>query len=333
MDTHEIEAMEEKIINGINPEWDELTIVRYVYIELGKILCKNVTFFYSLDNKLGELNYSFDQIKYVYESGMPIDYEAVCTSAANSLKRIYDKLGITSTIRYYQKGYDYIDPNNDSNIETIIHSFLSVTTKDGHSYFLTLVPDLFNIQFGLQTKHFGSNISYKVVNPETNEEVQLYQGEEADITILTEEELLAIDRKIGYARKETHNYNFGTGKLIDNGYNDFMFDILNTNSVASLLNYNNILASMTTFNKTIYEYFDHNGVVIDLLELEELFQARNDTVLNYLYFGNKDTFELSQEEQEAKRKEAENDTFNILKKKELILTIGYLLNVIPYMNT
>ena len=53
-----LKIIEDDIINSIKPEWNKDEIIRYVYLYIGKIISKNVDFFYSLGRKLEYKNYS-----------------------------------------------------------------------------------------------------------------------------------------------------------------------------------------------------------------------------------------------------------------------------------
>ena len=51
------------VIDRIKNEWPMLYKIRYIYLEIGNILYKNVNFFFSADAKLGEDNLSIPKIK------------------------------------------------------------------------------------------------------------------------------------------------------------------------------------------------------------------------------------------------------------------------------
>ena len=41
-----LKVIEDDIISSIKPEWNKDEIIRYVYLYIGKIISKNVDFFY-----------------------------------------------------------------------------------------------------------------------------------------------------------------------------------------------------------------------------------------------------------------------------------------------
>ena len=60
----EINNVIAKIISKVNPEWNKLQIIRFVYLELGKYLEKNTDFF--LSDKLDSLSLSVEEINNIY---------------------------------------------------------------------------------------------------------------------------------------------------------------------------------------------------------------------------------------------------------------------------
>ena len=75
----------------------------------------------------------------------------------------------------------------------INHYFLCV--NDGKiNYFLTLLSDLANIQNGLQTEHFGTNIKY-YKEDDNGDLKQIYKAAEIEHGIITPEKLKEIDKK------------------------------------------------------------------------------------------------------------------------------------------
>ena len=182
-----------QIKNNIKQDWTTLEKIRYVYITVGKYLKKDTDFFLSLKNKLGELNLSKEDLYNIYNDDKKINSKnwnkVICKSSAIILKRIFDELGISSKIVETTDADEYVDFD-------INHYFLCV--NDGNSnYFLTLTADLANIQNGLRTEHFGTNIEY--YREDSNGDLkQVYKGEEIEHRIINPIELKEIDKKIGY---------------------------------------------------------------------------------------------------------------------------------------
>ena len=178
---------------GIHDDWNTLEKIRYVYITVGKYLKKDTDFFLSLKNKLGELNLSKEDLYNIYNDDKEINLDnwnkVICKSAAIILKRIYDDLGISSKI------IETIAADDDLDFD--IHHFFLCANDGANNYFLTLVADLPNIQNGLKTEHFGTNIEY-YREDENGVPKQVYKGEEIPHKIISSEELKKIDEKIGY---------------------------------------------------------------------------------------------------------------------------------------
>lgn len=150
------------IINDINSSNFSLNEkIRYAYIELGKLVHKDVLFFYTIGNKLdgkGEehIKYPTDKVTEMMNDSNYFDYLVICKTVADMLKHIFDKCGIESEIRKETKTKEYVDENGRK-VE-IVHYFLCATGEEGKKYALTLTADLANIQIGRQTAHFGNLI-------------------------------------------------------------------------------------------------------------------------------------------------------------------------------
>ena len=82
------------IKNNIKEEWTILEKMRYVYITVGKYLKKDVDFFLSKRNKLGELNLSKEEFYKIYKDDKKEFSKnwdkVICRSASIILKRIFD---------------------------------------------------------------------------------------------------------------------------------------------------------------------------------------------------------------------------------------------------
>jgi hypothetical protein len=196
-----IDELVEKVVSGIKPEWDTLHIIRYVYIEVGKVLCRDTDFFFSIDNKLGDDNLSVEELRRIYDSPEGRNMAVICKSAALILKRIYDRLGIESWLVRSNNNYQEIVRDNQV-LDTIYHWFLAV--KDGDkTYFLTLNTDLPNIQMGFETEHFATPIQY--VREIKGQKIQVYKGEKINESVVPRDVLFQVDKDIGYV-KYSYNY-------------------------------------------------------------------------------------------------------------------------------
>lgn len=221
-----MENNKEKIINsivsGVDKSWNKDEIIRYVYITLGKLINKNVFFFYSLGEKLEEKTLSFEEIKELYESTDIDPLGMVCKTCTVILKEILDKLGIESkqvqTVTYNR----FNDKNSDKYVD-IYHWLLSVKGEKNREYFLTLIPDLFNIQYGMRTKHFANKIDYMRESSD-GEFKQVYLGDKIDNYAMNDKEIEELDKKIGYVHPYYEEEN---GKMIEKAdYNDLFISQL-----------------------------------------------------------------------------------------------------------
>ena len=183
------------IMNRIQPDWDDLHKIRFVYIELGKLLSKDTDFFFSMDRKLGEANLSLKELKAIYESETGRKNYVICKSAAMLLKSIYDRIGIRSVPVRSLNNISHLEEDGE-NLD-VNHWILAAYAGDG-IYFLTLASDLPYIKMGMETHHFGDNISYKkTIN---GQEIQVYEGEEIHHTVISREKLKQVDIDIGYIK-------------------------------------------------------------------------------------------------------------------------------------
>lgn len=183
--------------------WGKNEAMRYAYVTLGKDLSKSAKFFFSIEGKYGEHGLSVEEMKQIHyaDSGK----EVTCYVSAKMLKDIFSKLGIESTIVQSAFARPYY---SDDGVLDIYHSYLLCTGDDNKKYFLSLNSDLVNIKLNAAPEHFGVDVPY-IYNGK-----QSYQGDKINNASFTPEELLEIDKKIGYAiqlfdpstGKEIHTY-------------------------------------------------------------------------------------------------------------------------------
>ena len=262
-----------RIIDYINSrtDWGKLEKMRYAYIELGKLIHKDVFFFYTIQNNLlngkEEFQYDIDTIDRLVNSTNAFDYKVICKNSADMLKYIYDHVGIECELRRTIKTDTY--KSGDKEV-LINHYFLVATGEDNKKYIMTINPDIYNIKINKKTSHFGTKIPYKVNETITNENgetqkvlTQVYEGEEINGTPLSVEELRELDKKIGY---KFINYN---GKLV---YTDELLDALEKNYKynTKFLNdgeYFNIVSCETPF------YYDICNLLNGKKSLEEILES------------------------------------------------------------
>lgn len=242
------------IIKGVKEEWSALEKIRYVYIELGKILYKNTDFFFSVDNKLGDKNLTIEEIEKIYDDKKDSgDLKVICRSAAYILQKVYDILGIKSElIKSNNNIINYEDEDKDKSLE-INHWFLAAYDEDGKAYFLTLASDLPYIQMGMQTKHFATNIPYTKTQKNGNV-IQVYCGDEIKHTVLKDEQLRRIDMNIGYL-KNYYNYdeNYRLSNNVSLNYTDAAIAML-ANELKGNKLYYDIEIQNTRFYKKLMEF-------------------------------------------------------------------------------
>lgn len=271
-----LKIIEEEIVKSINPSWNKDEIIRYVYLYVGKYISKNVSFFYSLGRKLDNKNYDYKKIKSTYESKQIRNLSVICKSAAIVLQRIYKKLSIKSNLVETTQFNPFIDEESNETLE-VHHWFLAVTSDNDRIYFLTIVPDLFNIQFNMKTEHFANNITYIRVNKKGEEEIQ-YKGPEIKHTVLSDEELTRIDEKIGYIIPYTVKE--GNKQKRYDGYDNIFIENLRT-----YVRKNNYLMELgydTDFFKDIMNYNVNNMLIEEYLNTKDFSMEEIDKWIEYI---------------------------------------------------
>ncbi len=191
-----LEQLKQKILSEVNPEWNKDEILRFVYIRAGKKLQKNFVFFYSLGGRLQDQGLSYEELRRKYEYDEVEANEMICKSTTYFLKSIYDELGIETKVMQSTIFQKISDTDTNQSFD-LYHYFLCATGEEGKKYFLTLSSDFMNIQNNFQTQHFASKLDYQQ-RPINGVSSIAYQGEEIHETVLSNDELAALDRKIGY---------------------------------------------------------------------------------------------------------------------------------------
>lgn len=189
----EIQQLLEQITNTCKENmtsgnWSKNEAMRYAYISLGKELSKSAKFFFSIEGKYGEHGLPVEEMKQIHYANA--GKEVTCYVSAKMLKDVFSKLGIESTIIQSAFARPYY---SDDGVLDIYHSYLLCTGDEGKKYFLSLNSDLVNIKLNAAPEHFGVDVPY-IYNGK-----QSYQGDKIDNAAFTPEELLEMDKKIGYA--------------------------------------------------------------------------------------------------------------------------------------
>jgi len=260
----EIDKLINLVTKDIKDEWPTIYKIRYIYLELGKYLSKDTDFFFSVGNKLDELNLDFEQVNNIYNSmygrKKGDNWEVICRSASYILHKAYESVGIKSKL---------INTINDS--ETIeldgqkidVFHWLLVVYDGDKAYFNLLSADLPYIKEGMKVHHFASKIPYKKRNKEGILE-QLYEGEEIKPSLLTEEETRKIDKEIGYL-EFYYEYNDKKQKIdgFSLQYGDAAFLMLKER-IKNNKWYHEILAEHTNFYMSLYNFLNKDNKILSL---------------------------------------------------------------------
>lgn len=252
------------IVNSVNHNWPILYKIRYAYVELGKYLQKDTDFFFSVDNKLGENNLTFQEISDIYNDDVVLSTNVICKSASQLLKMVYDRLGIKSKlVKSINNVIEYSDGENEISIN---HWMLAVSDGE-NEYFCTLSSDLPYIQMGMETKHFGVNIPYtKELSDGTI--INVYEGEEIKNTVISKEDLRNIDIAIKYIN---HYYRYDES-LHNSKEWQLHYDnaslIMLRDSVRGNKLFNELEISKSEFFNRMMEFEGENGRNISFYEQE-----------------------------------------------------------------
>ena len=266
MENLDIATIKRNIIYGVNKDWPELYKARYAYLMLGKYLSKDTDFFFSTENKLGELNLSMKEIKQRYNMREGKNNYVTCVSASYLLFEILYALNITSYL--VKSKNNKIEVNLDNESFDVTHYILAIEA-DGKKYFASLSADLPYIQQGMKTQHFGVNIPYYKTLSDGSKQ-QVYEGEEIKHTVLSEEELKEIDIEVGYLKsyyKIDNNNNSSKDFYLQ--YEDSAFELLKAQLSGNRLYYN-LRCQLSPFYKTVYPIKYKNGTEYDLIDIDKV---------------------------------------------------------------
>ena len=312
-----LEQLKKEILSGIHPNWSKNQKLRYVYMKAGKKLTKDAIFFYSLGEKLGDAGLSYEELKRKYVENGVDENEVICKSTALFLKDIYEELGIETKLmksdtfqRIYSKdGKEYFD---------VYHYFLCCTGDDDKKYFLTLSSDLMNIQNNWQTEHFANTITHQL--REIHGKVNFaYQGDPIQETVMSLEELLALDYSIGLisSEKETHPAAGSSFVYYENGAAIDSITLASSPFVyqraiglmATRKGYSKYLSVHSDFYEQIFTFPTRDGKTISL----------NDTLLGDLKEADIDDWRTEMlkkiPSQDAKKKEEASKSVEVVFKK------------------
>ena len=238
-----LKDLKKYILRNIDENWSTLEKVRFVYIEAGKVLQKHTEFFLTVDDKLsnGLSSRSLDKV-FMGRTSSEEWNKMICKTGAEFIKDVLSFLGISSQL-VETVGYQKIKGMKHH----LHHYFLSVNV-DGKNIFLTPAADYFNIQNGLCTLRFGSEISYLL---DGKPFYKSPTGEIPHIT-LSREEIQKIDEKLGYTTRIVTNTR--KGEKVEHLYYD---DIIRRDKYA----YINMLAMDTDFYLGLFPVDDSDNPI------------------------------------------------------------------------
>ena len=259
-----IDELIDSVLRGVDNSWPTFYKIRYVYLEVGKILNRDTDFFFSVDGKLDEANLTIEQIKEIYESNTGRDYKVICKSASYILKMIYERLGIKAELIETNTTIATVGAD-----DFLINHWLLVAYDGDKAYFMTLTPDLPYIKMGMETKHFASNIPYE--RSYNGKIFKVYKGEQIIPSSVSKEYLKKVDQDIGYIKEMYHygdngniskewNYHYTNASLF------MLRDALKNNKL-----FYDLEICKTTFYKDLINFTGSKGQNISLYDCS-LFQ-------------------------------------------------------------
>jgi len=263
-----LETVKDQIINGINPSWTNIQKIRYVYLELGKVLTKDADFFISAQKKFDSKKLTFEDLNDIYNSdnGRITDDKiaVICRSSCYILKDILKDIGIQSKV--LKTKYPKLSVNNSYKKLDVFHYILEV--KDGSDYYLmSLSGDTPYIHNGMKTQHFATDIPFSYKKSDGTY-YKLYEDGQDTHSLISEDDLRDIDEEVGYLNYY-YNYDHHGNKLKDYQlqYDDNSLHILKMQQRNNNLYYNLELKN-TDFYKELYTY--KVGNVNLFLETEQI---------------------------------------------------------------
>ena len=141
-DNETLEDSCERIIRNAPRTTNSDLKMLYLYNELGKVLSKNMEFFYQAD---------IERKKEIMDNYQIIENnEVICRSAVNLFEEQGKKLGIN--VCAIEMGVDEEAKVN--------HWALVYTSDDGKRYIINPIPDFYRVQLGFSPKHFCVSEEY-----------------------------------------------------------------------------------------------------------------------------------------------------------------------------
>jgi len=156
---------------------DEISLLRYIYLDLGLKLSFDLDFYYGNNKKKQTIFNHHINKKEVLSNCLKNKY-AICRSMSYILEEVCKKFDI-----------NIISISDSYDKRNYPHVYNIVKLKDGRSFSIDIQEDIRNIQTHSRTKYFGVN----TIDGKTK--------------IISDEEIEMIDKKIGYISDEYYYAN------------------------------------------------------------------------------------------------------------------------------
>ena len=198
------EKIFDEILNGINPNWSEMQIYRYLYNQTGCML-----------------SYDLSLLSHIEHSKFHEKY------SRNIFTAISKNWGICASFAVM---YDYLCYRDES--ESIIlsedeHDYVMITNKDSEDFLADPTFDSVALKFGMKTRNFGISKEEFIKNDHNLIEAEV---DDYEFDIIDNEELKKLDKSIGYLDE------FG-GEYTDDYISNLANDLEGNNNYEKTINF------------------------------------------------------------------------------------------------
>lgn len=166
------EKIFDEILNGINPNWSEMQIYRYLYNQTGCML-----------------SYDLSLLSHIEHSKFHEKY------SRNIFTAISKNWGICAS---FAAMYDYLCYRAERE-STILsedeHDYVMITNKDSEDFLADPTFDSVALKFGMKTRNFGISKEEFIKNDHNLIEAEV---DDYEFDIIDNEELKKLDKSIGY---------------------------------------------------------------------------------------------------------------------------------------
>ena len=164
------------IIENMPKNLTDIEKVRYLYLEIGKVISYNIEYIYSIDTRYAKDIYNEKiTISSIERKNYQNKIILLCKQASEILNEALNKTNIKSKCVGFEEGSQY-------HVDVLVN----VHNK---KYCLNLIKDIANIQKGLKTTGFAAS-------------KKLYDGTNCDT--IKQDNLKIIDKKLGYCRNNMY---------------------------------------------------------------------------------------------------------------------------------